>query len=121
MRNCWTYSTRELLDAGDDEQMHVAFRYTSKNRWSWRAPRWLHTVVGWAVIMPCLVIINFAFFALRGRWLHSYWEADGALMEYTPEPKGYMTRRLPSLSFVGVVRDSGKRLVRGYRSDLPEE
>lgn len=110
MKNCWTYSIRNLLDAEDDEHMHVVFRYTVKNRFAWRAPRWVHSVIGWGVVAPCLAIINLAFFALRGRWLHSYWDVSGVLMEYSPREDDYTDRFLPAMFFDGEVRDSGKRI-----------
>jgi len=112
MKNCWTPSIKGLLAAKDGDRFHVLFRYTRKNEWSWRAPQWLHSVVGWSVLMPCLVVINVAVFALRGRWLHAYFDqGDGAFMEYAPHDDDYVKRRFPALSFDGQLRDSGKRLV----------
>jgi len=62
--------------------------------------------------MPLLVVINIAFFALRGRWLHAYWDkGDGIIHEYVPVKKSYRYRRFPALNFDGEIRDSGKRLV----------
>lgn len=110
MKNCWRPAIEHLIYG--DGRGHILFRYTRKNTWSWRAPRWVHAVVGWGLIMPCLLIINVAVFALRARWLHAYWETgDGAFSEYAPLRSDYRRRRFPMLSFAGEVRDSGKRLV----------
>ncbi len=108
---------QQLLYTDTEKPLHYLFRYTSKNEWAWTAPMFVRRVVGWAVIMPLLVLLNLAVFSLRGRWLHVYFECgDGVFMEYAPLSTDYIKRRFPALFFHGELRDSGKRLVRAILS-----
>lgn len=110
MKNCQSAAWwAHLLE---DEDVTVVMAMTEKNEWSWRLGRIWHVLLGWLVICPALFAINFAVFALRGRWVHAGFAGrDGVIREYVPDDDDYRKRRFPPPSFAGSVKDSGQRIV----------
>lgn len=96
MKNCWTYSVKTFLE----REGFILMRFTRRSN---AKQNKLLRFLGKPLVALGLILTNFGFYFLNGRWLHSY-HCDNPSGPYTSyEPLKGVIRNSPPFSFEGEI------------------